>query len=253
MSLLRLMIFLGILNFGSAPLVALDTGEMAIQAAASEDKSLFIFFYKDLNDRTLKLQQIFDTALTRLNGQANSIKINVNNPSEKATIDRFNLKRSPMPFVLVLAPNGAITGGFPSFTKEKLIDSMASPGTAKCLKALQDHKLVLLCLQNGQTTYVDETLKGIKDFKEDSRFAEATEIVMIDPSNIQEHQFLKQLDLDLHSSQAITVLISPPGEIIGTYKGSITKMQLIEDLQQATSGCCGPGGCCPGGKCGTKK
>ena len=206
MSRLTIMIFLGILTLSSLNLFA-DDSSGSIQNAASENKHLFIFLYKDQNEKTLRLQNIFDQAMVKMGEQVKSIKIKANDPSEKALIERFNLKRSPMPFVVVLAPNGAITGGFPSFTEEQLMDSVSSPGAAGCLKALQARKLILLCLQNGQTANNKAALKGVNDFKTDPRFANATEIVMIDPSDKKEHKFLNQLSLSTNSPQAVTVLI----------------------------------------------
>lgn len=248
---LRTLIFFGMFSFCSISLLAADSSRF-IQNAASENKHLFIFFYKDQNEKTLLLQNVFDQAIQKMSEQVTAIKVKANDPSEKSIFERFNLKRTPMPFVLVLAPNGAITGGFPSFTEEQLMDSISSPGAASCLKALQDRKLVLLCLQNNQTVNNEAALKGVNDFKADPRFANATEIVLIDPSNTKERKFLNQLALDTSASPATTVLISPPAEVIGTYQGPTTKAQLASDLQKATSGCCGPGGCCPGGKCGPR-
>ena len=250
MRILRLIALMGILGVCSSSLFA--SGATTIRKAESEGKYLFMFFYKEKNEKTNQAQLVFDRAIDKLGDQVNSVKINVNDPAEKTVIEQFKLKRSPLPFVVVLAPNGAITGGFPSIKEEQLLESITSIGAARCLKALQDRKLVLLCLQNTKTISNEEALKGVRDFKEDPRFINATEIVMIDPSDGQEHKFLNQLALDTHSTQAVTVLISPPAEVIGKYQGSTTKAQLASDLQKATSGCCGPGGCCPGGKCGQK-
>ncbi len=250
MQILRLWVLMGLLSAFSLSLFG--SGTTAIQNAEIENKHLFIFFYKDQNEKANQLQGIFDKTILKLGEQINSVKINVNDSTEKSVVERFNLKRSPMPFVVVLAPNGAITGGFHSFTEEQLISSLASIGAAKCLKALQDRKLVFLCLQNAQTANNEAALRGVGEFKADPRFSNATEIVVIDPSDDKELQFLNQLSLDTNSSQATTVLISPPAEVIGTYQGSLTKNQLVSDLQKATSGCCGPGGCCPGGKCGPR-
>ena len=249
MRILRLIFFIGMLSIASNGLFAAATE--AIQEASSENKHLFIFLYKELNEKTLRLQNVFDQTMQKLGEHSKSIKIKANDPSEKTIIERFNLKRSPMPFVMVLAPNGAVTGGFPSFTEEQLADSISSSGAASCLKALQERKLVLLCLQNTQTTHNEAAFKGVRDFQADPRFVNATEIVVIDPSSEKEQKFLNQLAIDTHSLQATTVLISPPAEVIGIYQGPITKTQLVSDLQKATSGCCGPGGCCPGGKCGS--
>lgn len=242
------MIFLGMLSL--CTLSASGDSSMAIQNAANQGKHLFIFFYKDQGEKTLRLQNIFEQTLQKMGEHATSIKVNADDPSEKTLIERFELKRSPMPFTIVLAPNGAIVGGFSSFIEQQLTDSISSPGAASCLKALQERKLVLLCLQNSQTLNNEAALKGVNDFKLDPRFANATEIVIIDPSDGKEQKFLNQIVNNTRSPQALTVLISPPAEVIGTYQGAITKTQLVSDLEKATSGCCGSNGCCPGGKCG---
>ena len=110
----------------------------------------------------------------------------------------------------------------------------------KLFKALQDKKLVFLCLQNEQTRGNEAALQGVKEFKEDSRFGNAAEIIMINPSDIQEQKFLNQLAVDTHSNEATTVFIAPPADTIGQYKGATYKERLISDLQNAVSGCCGP-------------
>lgn len=248
MDKLKSVILLLLISFYSSNLFA-DDSSAAIQNAAQENKHLFIFFYKEQNDKTQAFQSIFNRALQKMGDQVKSLKVKATDPSAKPLIDRFNLKRTPMPFVLVLAPNGAITGGFPSFTEEQLKDSLTSPGAASCLKALQDRKLVLLCLQNSRTAHNEAAMKGVNEFKADPIFGEATVIVKIDPSNAEEAKFLHQLAVDTNSSQAVTILISPPAQVVGTYRGPTTKATLVSDLQKANSGCC-PGGCCPGGKCG---
>ena len=53
------------------------------------------------------------------------------------------MSRAPMPLVLAIAPNGAITGGFPTrFEEEQLLGAFATPGTQKVIKSLQEGKLV---------------------------------------------------------------------------------------------------------------
>lgn len=247
-------ILLSMLVF-SAPRLLAEQGMPAIEQAAKEGKYLFIFFYKDQNERTIHSQKIFDQTMQKIGNQASFAKVRANDPSEKPVMEKFDLSRSPMPFVLVLAPNGAVTGGFhSSFTEQQLIDSFVSPGMANCLKGLQDKKLVFLCLQNDQTVDNEVALKGVQDLKGDPRFGNSVEIIMINPSDVQEQKFLNQLSIDTHSTQAATVIISPPAETIGQYKGATNKDRFISDLQNAVSGCCepgkcGPGGCCPGGKC----
>jgi hypothetical protein len=221
----------------------------ALEKASKENKHLYIFFYKEKNEKTLALEEIFNKGVEKLGEEATSLKVQANDPSQRHLIDQFKLKRAPMPFVIVLAPNGAIVGGFTSFNEEQLIGSLSSKGAAECMKALQEKKMILLSLQNSQTLENEAALRGIEEFKADPRFAKRTELIVIDPSDKKEETFLKQLGVNTKCPKAITTLISPPSEIIGSYEGSVTKAQLVSDVEKANSGCCCPGGCCPQGQC----
>ena len=109
----------------------------SLQKAASENKTLFVFFYKDLSLKTRNLQEVFDQLLTKLGTEVQSTKSGLMIRNEKEIVNKYYLNSSPMPLVLVFAPNGAITGGFATFAEEQLFGSIASPGSAQCLKALQ--------------------------------------------------------------------------------------------------------------------
>lgn len=230
-----------------------ENGIQALKSAEVADKHLFIFFYNNPSDQTTLCEKTFDQAMVKIGSKARSIKINAASPLEKEIVNKFNLKRSPMPFILVLAPNGAIIGGYNSMvTDQQLQDSFSSLGMAHCLKAMQNRKLVILCLQNDQTKENKAALLGVEEFKADNRYGKDVEIVIINPSDPQELKFIKQLGLDEKSSQAVTLLIAPSGETISQYKGATKKEEIIKDIQKAVSGC-GPSGCCPGGKCPPKK
>jgi hypothetical protein len=242
-------VFFSLLMLTVAPCLFGEQGMQALAQASRENRHLFIFFYKDQNERTATYQKVFDQAMQKVGHRANFVKINVSDPAEKPLVDKFNLKRSPMPLVLVLAPNGAVAGSFfANFSEQQLLDSFSSPGMAACLKALQDQKLLFLCLQNQKTTHNETAMQGIRDFTADPRFASASVVVLIDPSDEREQKFLMQLAADPHALQATTLFISPPAVTIGQYKGATSKEQFVADLQQAVTPCC-PGGCCPGGCC----
>jgi len=152
-----------------------------------------------------------------------------------------------MPLVLALAPNGAITTGLPnSFDAKQLMDAFVSPAMEKCLKALQERKLVLLCIQNGATKLNKEAMQGVQDFKADARFAAATEVVTLNPTDDAEGKFLSQLQVSPKTEEATTVLLAPPAVVLFKTAGATAKENLVTALQSAMSGC-GSGGCGPGG------
>jgi len=129
------------------------------------------------------------------------------------------------------------------------VDAFATPVTEKVMKQLQENRLVFVCVQNDKTKTNDAAMKGVREFKADARFASATEIVMLDPTDSAEASFLADMKVDPKTEEAMTVFLAPPGSAIAEYKGATDKSELIATLQKASSGCaggsCGPGGCPP--------
>ncbi len=225
-------------------------GMEAIRQAADAGKYLFVFFSKTDDDETRDMRKVFDTAMEKAADRAQWVAVDTTDSSEKAIVAKFGLDRAPMPLVLAMAPNGAITGGFPTkFEEQQLLEAFATPTTEKVMKGLQNGKLVFVCVQNDKTKSNDEAMKGVREFKADARFASATEIVMLDPADQTEASFLADLKIDPKTEEAVTAFLAPPGSAIAEYKGATDKEELAATLQKASSGCaggsCGPGGCGP--------
>lgn len=234
------------------PALGSGKGMDAIKQAAGDGKYLFVFFLKTEDEQTLAMRKVFDEAMKKAADRSQSVAVNITDASEKDIVKKFDLERAPMPLVLAIAPNGAITGGFPTkFEEQQLLDAFATPGTEKVMKPLQDGKLVFVCVQNGKTKSNDAAMQGVRDFKADTRFAAATEIVTLDPTDEKEASFLTDLKVSPDIKEATTVFVAPPGTAIGKFEGETNKEMLIDVLSKANTGC-GPGGCGPGG-CGPKK
>jgi len=134
-------------------------------------------------------------------------------------------------------------------TEEEVAGAFVSPGTAACLKGTQARKLVLLCVQPEG---VKELPPAVRDFKADTQYGPATEIVTLQATDPAEAGFLQTLKIQA-SSTTVTALLAPPGNLLGTFSDTATKQQFVEKLKAAQNRCCpggkcGPGGCCPGGK-----
>jgi len=108
----------------------------------------------------------------------------------------------------------------------------------------------LVCLQNSQTQGNDDAMKGVNDFKANSQFGSATEIVKVDPRDPNETKLLAQLKADPQAKTATTAFLAPPGVLVAKVEGATTKDALLASLQKAMSSCA-PGagsGCCPAPK-----
>jgi hypothetical protein len=233
------------------PATGASKGVAALREASESGKYLFAFFFKMEDEQTLAMRKVYDGAVEKMADRARSAAVNISDPAEKDVVGKFDLDRAPMPLVLAVAPNGAITGGFPTkFEEQQLLEAFASPATETCMKSLQDGKLVFLCVQNEKTKANEDAIKGVEDFKADERFSHATTIVKLDPADKKEASFLKDLQVAPETTTAVTVFLAPPGRALARYEGATSKDGLIETLSKANTGC-GPGGCGPGG-CGPK-
>jgi hypothetical protein len=220
---------------GAAP--KQERGLAAIANAGITDKYLFIFFYTSNDNQTEKMRKVFDAAAQKVASRTEAIVINATDSAEKGIVAKFNVNRAPMPLALVLAPNGAITGGFPiKFEENQLTSALVSQGLAKSLKALQEGKLVLLCVQSGKTKSNDAAMQGVNAFKTDTRFAKSTEVVTIDPTDDQELKFLTQVRIDPKTSEAVTALMVPPGSVVAKYNGATDKDVMIAALAALKAG-----------------
>jgi len=213
------------------------TGVAALDRAAAAGKYLLLLFYRDDDDSTRAMRKVFTAAARKFEARANSIIINVTDDAEKDIVAKFGVGRAPMPLALVVAPTEAVTGGFPGkVTEEQLSGAFVGQATASCLKALQDNKLVLLCVQNASTKSNDAALKGAQEFKADARYEKVTEIVSMDPSDAAESKLLGQLQIDPKTSQAVTAFLAPPGSVVAKYIGATDKNTLVAALTAATGG-----------------
>jgi hypothetical protein len=223
-------------------------GTAAIDNAAKANKYLFILFYRDEDQQTQLMKQTLNAAMSTVRDKAFPLAVLVTDPSQAEIVKKFGVSQAPMPLVVVLAPHGAVTASYiGKATQEQLMDSFASPSMEKTAKALQEGKLVLLCVRNGKTQLNAEAMAGVNDFKADERYTAATEVLEIDPSAPAERPFLAKLGMNEPVSEAMTIFMAPPGSVIGGFKGATNKEQLISTLTSAISSCgagCQPGQCC---------
>ena len=222
-------------------------GMTAMEKAAEAKKYLFALFWKEEDGETAAMRSVVQEVMKEVAPRADSVEVNVTAASERAIVDKFDLARAPMPLILALAPNGAVTGGFPiEVDEQSLKEAFVTPCTTECMKLLQENKLVFLCVQNAATESNDAAMEGVRQFKADARFAPATEIIMLDPTDAAEANFLKDLEIDPKTKAAVTVFLAPPGMPLAMYEGATSKDELVAILAKASSAC-GPGGCGPGG------
>ncbi len=216
-----------------------DPGFLASQKASQAGKFLLIYYFDTNTDSAFKTS--FDNQSRELKNKADKIRIDVKNPDESWLVDKFNVYNAPLPIVLVVAPNGAVTGSFmQSLPEDKLKTTIVSPATQQCLLAVQQKKLIFVCLQGKTTQNNDVALSGVRQFVKDPKYGKFTKIVVVDPSDRNEMQLLSQLDANLKSSTATTLLLAPSGQLIGKWEGATSKSNILKSLMAMKRSCGNP-------------
>jgi hypothetical protein len=219
-------------------------GLAAFQHAAAANKYLFVFFWRENTQQTGAMWGVFQAAMKKLADRADSAAINLSDPAEQPMVAKFGIDRSALPLVLSLAPNGAITRGFPvRFNEDQLWQAFVSPCTAQCMKALQERKLVLLCVEHPSPQVRQVSLqRGVREFAGEEPYSRSSKIVVLNANDPAEAAFLRGLQVDPRTPAPVTVLMAPPGSVVGTFVGDVTKAELVAKLKSASS--CGPNCSC---------
>ncbi|MFG0287911.1 MAG: hypothetical protein ACF8CQ_07050 [Rhodopirellula sp. JB044] len=236
-------------------------GLAALSSAAEMRQFSYVLFWRDDNDATQRMNAVLSETKSHSDVPINTIRVQVTEPAESETVEVFGVQRAPLPLIVAVAPNGAVTKAWPlKATAEQLRAGIVSEGTASCLKAMQAQKLSLICVSNQQTPHHNEVQLAANGFLADQRFGAATEVITIDPADQREQAFLTSLKISPTSHDSAMVLISPAGQPIAKFTGAVTSAELIAKVESAQQGCCpggqcgpngqcGPGQCCPGGQC----
>lgn len=221
-------------------------GQAALQRAADEGKHAFLLFIDEEDEPARAAEAQLEAKVAQMADKAFWTAIDRRDPAEKELVDKYGIGAAPVPLVLALAPNGAVTAGFPAaqMNDERLANALASPAMESCLKALQDRKLVLLCAQNQATAANDAAMAGVNAFVEDPQYRETTQVVRVDPADAAEAKFMGQLQIDPNTREAVTTFLAPPGVAIARFTGATGKEALVTALTEASKP--RAGGCCPG-------
>ncbi|MEW6078167.1 MAG: hypothetical protein AB1724_10170 [Thermodesulfobacteriota bacterium] len=221
------------------------SGMNAFEASWKKDRYALVFFYAEMDDAIKEKQAGFEAIAAGLKDKADAYFVNIKDPGQRDVVNQYKLDRAPMPLVLVIAPNGAVTGGFPQvFPEQAVKEAILGPLTAQCLKGLQDRKIVFVCVPGENAEANISAMKGVKDFTSDKMFEGQTEVVIFKDAGPSEQRLMSILGIDGKGVvDPITAMLASPGGMIGKFTGATDKDTLLTALKSKQQS----GGCCPAG------
>lgn len=217
--------------------MAKSPGQSSVASAGEQNKFAFIMFYR-ANDATT--QSMYKVLKSKLGARNDStiVVVNITDAKERAIVDQYDASRTPMPAVMVVAPNGAITGVFAKTLAPAQVDAaIVTPAQTRCMRALQDKKLVLLCVQ---PTGSKDVPIGVQQFKADKLNVNRTHLVSLQADDPAEAKFLQQLKVRPDTRTTVTAFMAPPGVLLGTFNDRVTPTVLMTKLAAAGQCCDDP-------------
>jgi hypothetical protein len=214
--------------------------QQSLEQAAAEQKFLFLMFYKDRSPAAEAMVQTLKQGVAQRSDRAALTFARVSDPAEQALVAKYDVGRAPMPMTLCIAPNGALTAIMPKLTDADLDQAIVTPTMARCMKGIQDGKIVFVCVQ---TTEKPVMPNAVREFQADPLFKDRFTVVSMHAHDPAETRLLNQLQIDPRQTRSpMSVVMAPPGALIGKYNLTATKDEIAAALHQAGK-CCDDENC----------
>ena len=212
--------------------------QATLEQASKEGKTTFLMFFKQQDAASNAMAATLKEGLTDKTDRAVVAYVQITNPAEQALVTKYDVARAPMPMIVALAPNGAMTGMFSQrVTAEKLDDAFVTPTMMFVMKNLQENKLVLVTVQGSAKAPAPV---AIKDFQSDPHFKDRIVTIGMTAGDQQEGKFVGQMKIDPNSKATHTVLLAPPGVMVGKFDAVASKDEIAAALAKAGKCCDDP-------------
>lgn len=212
--------------------------QATVDQASKDGKYTFLMFYKQTDAATNTMAATLKEAVASKSEQVVMAQIQVGDPAEQSLVAKYDVSRAPMPMAVILAPNGAMTGMFAQrVTAEKLGDAFVTPTMMVAMKNLQANKLVLVTVQGSAKALAPV---AIKDFQSDPHFKDRIVTIGMTAADPQEVKFLGQMQIDPKAKATHTVLLAPPGVMVGKFDAVASKDEIAAALAKAGKCCDDP-------------
>lgn len=223
----------------STPALAQDSSAAVLSASAREQRFTLLLFWKQDDAATQALNRDAQAAVAGFADRAALATVNVGDPGEQESVKRFNVARAPMPMLLVVAPNGAVTGHYRTgITEATLSKALVTPTMCICMKALQEGKVVLVCVQPPTSPIP----LGVRAFVDDPSFRDRAVAVKLSAANAAEARFVEDLKLTAFEQNGSVAMLAPPGMMVGKFATTVSADELAAKLHAAGK-CCDDENC----------
>ncbi len=220
---------------------ALESSKLGdlLDAAGREGRFTFVVFFKEDSVASREMLKAAKAGTASREKQTVVTTARVNDPSERELVERFGIGRAPMPVTVAVAPNGAITGVFAKTLTEEHIDAaIVTPTMMKCMKSLQNNKLVFVLVSASDKAQIPA---GVKALQSDPLFRDRMTFASMRVDDPAETRFISQMKIDPRRVVGpYAVLIAPPGVLVGHFDSAASGAQIAAAIHKSGQCCDDP-------------
>lgn len=203
-----------------------------------ESKYTFLVFHKQNDATTQAMAAAVEAEIAKYVELATAKFVRVDDPAQKALVAKYDVSRAPLPLTIAIAPNGAMTGMFSKkLPAEGIEGAFVTPTMMITMKALQEGKLVLVTVAGSVPA---PTPVAVTAFQADPHFSERLITVSMEAADPQEAKFIAQMKIADTVLETQTVLLAPPGVLVGKFNATTSKEVVAAALAKAGKCCDDP-------------
>lgn len=211
--------------------------ETVLKEAARRGRYVFFFFHRRGSKPSEEMAKVIRKAKRSLKDRADFHFVELSDAARAAAVRRFKVRGEPV--TVVVAPGGAVSayirGPAPIEALERAI---VSPGMAGVLRAIQEQRVVFLCVLGKRSRWAAESLAAAK--RMEAALEGIASVVVVDPADQREKDLLLRCGAPTDGKVARIVVIGPGGVVAHRLAGRVSD----DDLAAAFSKMLTDGGGC---------
>jgi hypothetical protein len=168
------------------------------------------------------------------------VELDRSNPDNADIVVKYKLASIPVPMVMVLNPNGVISGAVQpdQLTTAALLKMVPSPKKLEVMKALTDGNAVFITVSRKDMKSLDSVSDSCAAACQ--KASGKSVCVNIDMNDKDEKVFLTELKIDPTAAEPVTIVANPQGQIAAQYTGEVKVADLVTSMTKKVGGCCAP-------------
>ena len=208
----------------------------ALKASASHGKYTYVMFSRQDDSATRKMSSTIERQVLRNSEETSWVQVNVTDRSAAEIVRKYDASRLPMPTVMGVAPNGAVTGVYQlKVTPQQLDSAILTPGYSRMVKKLQEQKIAVVCLQPARGGFVPA---GVTQLEADSHLKNHVVRVSASANDASETRFFERMRVPKDIREPAVLLFAPPGVFLGRFDADVSAQQLADAIHKSGKCAC---------------